>query len=149
MERTFERALLEGRAQIITKVLNVIHKAQWSWEVLDVMFERNLPTSRIEEAQFIAQMKAANVLSDEDILDQVSFVEDTDAAIKRKREQDEREAQMQAQVAVKAIKFKDGESLGTKMGNTKANPNATQEEDVTNDRRMDRDDGRNAKSTDR
>lgn len=137
MERTFERSLLEGRAQIITKILNFINKTDWDWEYLDVAFERNLPTSRTEEAQFIAQMKAANVVADEDILDQVSFIEDTDAAVLRKKAQDMEQAKMQANLAVKAASFRDSGSLGTKMGNTKARPNATLQEDVTNDRRLD------------
>lgn len=141
MERTFERSLLEGRAQIITKILNFINKTDWDWEVIDVAFERNLPTSRTEEAQFMAQLKAANVVADEDILDQVSFIEDTDAAILRKRAQDEREAKAQAKMAVKAASAR-SDSMGTKMGNTKANPNATQQEDVTNDRRLDDQDER-------
>ncbi len=130
MERTFERSLLEGRAQIITKVLNFINKKKWDWEYLDVAFERNLPTSRIEEAQFIAQMKAADVVADEDILDQVSFIEDTDAAVARKRDQDRRAALEQAEMAVKAASER------------KADPNATLEEDVTNDRRLDDEDER-------
>ena len=137
MERTFERSLLEGRAQLITKILNFINKKDWDWELLDVAFERNLPTSRTEEAQFIAQMKAANVVADEDILDQVSFIEDTDAALIRKRKQDEEEAHMMARTAVKVASARDTGSLGTKMGNTRANPNATLQEDVTNDRRLD------------
>lgn len=142
MERTFERSLLEGRAQMITKILNFINKTEWDWELLDVAFERNLPTSRVEEAQFIAQMKAANVLSDEDILDQVSFVEDTDAAIIRKDKQDRKNAEKQAQMAVKAATERTSkpktDSFGTKMGNTQqgANPNAVRD-DVTNDRRLD------------
>lgn len=129
MERTFERSLLEGRAKKITDILNFLFKTDWDWEVLDVAFERNLPTSRTEEAQFMAQMKAANVLADEDILDQVSFIEDTDAAILRKQAQDMREAEMSANALMAA-------------SSRKANPNATIEEDVTNDRRLDKDDGR-------
>ena len=127
MERTFERSLLEGRAQIITKLLNYINDKKWNWELLDVAFERNLPSSRTEEAQFIAQMKSANILADEDILDQVSFVEDTDAAIARKRAQDEANAEIQAKVLLST-----------------ANPHKTvdKNDDVNNDRRMDKDDGR-------
>lgn len=129
MERTFERSLLEGRAQKVTAILNFLFKETWDWEVLDVAFERNLPTSRTEEAQFMAQMKAANILADEDILDQVSFVEDTDAAVLRKRAQDEREAAEAAKAVANSMR-------------RTANPNATLEEDVTNDRRLDKDDGR-------
>lgn len=130
MERTFERSLLEGRAQMITKILNFINKTDWDWELLDVAFERNLPTSRTEEAQFIAQMKAADVLADEDILDQVSFIEDTDAAVLRKRAQDRMEAEESARMAMAAAK-------------RTANPYAVDKnEDVNNDRRMDKNDGR-------
>ena len=125
MERSFEKSLLEGRAQMITKVLNFLGKTKWDWEVLDVAFERNLPTSRTEEAQFIAQMKAAEILADEDILDQVSFIEDTDAAVLRKRQQDAREAERTASIALRA-----------------ANPHALQDDDVTNDKRTDENDGR-------
>jgi SPP1 family phage portal protein len=133
MERQFEQSLLEGRAQMITKILNFINNTAWDWELLDVAFERNLPTSRTEEAQFIAQMKAANVLSDADILDQVSFVEDTDAAVLRKRMQDIEQARMSAKIMM--------ESARSRFSDT-ANPYATLEEDVTNDRRLDNDDGR-------
>lgn len=125
MERTFERSLLEGRAQMITKVLNFLNKTDWDWEYLDVAFERNLPTSRTEEAQFIAQMKAAEILADEDILDQVSFIEDTDAAVLRRRQQEERQMQESARLALRA-----------------ANPHALQDDDVTNDKRTDDNDGR-------
>lgn len=125
MERSFERSLLEGRAQMITSVMNFLGKTNWDWEVLDVAFERNLPTSRTEEAQFIAQMKAAEILADEDILDQVSFIEDTDAAVMRKRRQDERQAESMANIALRA-----------------ANPHALQDDDVTNDKRTDDNDGR-------
>lgn len=137
MERTFERSLLEGRARMITTILNFTLDEKWDWELLDVAFERNLPTSRVEEAQFIAQMKAANVLSDADILDQVSFVEDTDAAIIRKTKQDVEKAELSAKMAAKAaqsVRFTDTQE--------KADPNATLESDVTNDRKMDKDDGR-------
>lgn len=137
MERTFERSLLEGRARMITTILNFTLKENWDWELLDVAFERNLPTSRVEEAQFIAQMKAANVLSDADILDQVSFVEDTDAAIIRKTKQDVEKADLNAKIAAKAAK-----SVRYTDTQDKADPNATLESDVTNDRKMDKDDGR-------
>ena len=130
MERTFERSLLEGRAQMITKVLNFLNKTDWDWELLDVAFERNLPTSRTEEAQFIAQMKSADVLADEDILDQVSFIEDTDAAVLRKRAQDEREAREEAEAAIAVAR-------------RAPNPYAVDKnDDVNNDRRMDKADGR-------
>lgn len=93
LERTFEKSLLEGRARIITAILNYMNKTEWDWEKLDVAFDRNLPSSRVEEAQFIAQMKGADILADEDILDQVQFIENSKDAIRRKREQDEYEAQ--------------------------------------------------------
>ena len=96
LERTFEKALLQGRAQTITAILNFMHKTDWDWEKLDVTFDRNLPSSRSEEAQFIAQMKGADIMSDKDILDQVLFVDDSAAAVKRKLEQDEREAKLLA-----------------------------------------------------
>lgn len=129
MERTFERSLLEGRAQMITKILNFLGKTDWDWELLDVAFERNLPTSRTEEAQFIAQMKNADVLADADILDQVSFVEDTDAAVERKRAQDEREAREAAEAALAASR--------------RVNPyTVDKNDDVNNDRRLDKADGR-------
>lgn len=137
MERTFERSLLEGRARIITDILNFTLDEKWDWELLDVAFERNLPTSRVEEAQFIAQMKAANILSDADILDQVSFVEDTDAAIIRKTKQDVEKAELSAKMAAKAT-----QSVRYTDTQQKADPNATLESDVTNDRKMDKDDGR-------
>lgn len=93
LERTFEKSLLEGRARIITAILNYMNKTEWDWEKLDVAFDRNLPSSRVEEAQFIAQMKGADILADEDILDQVQFIENSKDAVRRKREQDEYEAQ--------------------------------------------------------
>ena len=96
LERSFERALLQGRAQMITEILNFFHKTDWDWEKLDVAFDRNLPSSRSEEAQFIAQMKGADIMSDKDILDQVQFVDDSAAAVARKIEQDEREAKLLA-----------------------------------------------------
>lgn len=96
LERSFERALLQGRAQMITEILNFFHKTEWDWEKLDVAFDRNLPSSRSEEAQFIAQMKGADIMSDKDILDQVQFVDDSAAAVARKIEQDEREAKLLA-----------------------------------------------------
>lgn len=96
LERSFERALLQGRAQMITAILNFFHKTEWDWEKLDVAFDRNLPSSRSEEAQFIAQMKGADIMSDKDILDQVQFVDDSAAAVARKLEQDEREAKLLA-----------------------------------------------------
>ena len=96
LERSFERALLQGRAQMITEILNFFHKTEWDWEKLDVAFDRNLPSSRSEEAQFIAQMKGADIMSDKDILDQVQFVDDSAAAVARKLEQDEREAKLLA-----------------------------------------------------
>ena len=96
LERSFEKALLQGRAQIITAILNFMHKTDWDWEKLDVTFDRNLPSSRSEEAQFIAQMKGADIMSDKDILDQVQFVDDSAAAVARKLEQDEREAKLLA-----------------------------------------------------
>lgn len=96
LERSFERALLQGRAQMITAILNFFHKTEWDWEKLDVAFDRNLPSSRSEEAQFIAQMKGADIMSDKDILDQVQFVDDSAAAVARKIEQDEREAKLLA-----------------------------------------------------
>lgn len=94
LERTFEKALLQGRAQMITKILNFFKKTEWDWEKLDVAFDRNLPSSRTEEAQFIAQMKGADIMSDKDILDQVQFVDDSAAAVERKLEQDRVEAEM-------------------------------------------------------
>lgn len=102
MERSFEKALLQGRARIITSVLNFFLGKDWDWEKLDVYFDRNLPSSRTEEAQFIAQMKSADIMSDKDILDQVQFVDDSAAAVFRKREQDEYEAKVSAQEAMKA-----------------------------------------------
>ena len=96
LERSFERALLQGRAQMITEILNFFHKTEWDWEKLDVAFDRNLPSSRSEEAQFIAQMKSADIMSDKDILDQVQFVDDSAATVARKLEQDEREAKLLA-----------------------------------------------------
>jgi hypothetical protein len=68
----------------------------------DVTFDRNLPSSRSEEAQFIAQMKGADIMSDKDILDQVQFVDDSTAAVARKLEQDEREARLLAQTTLRA-----------------------------------------------
>ena len=100
LERSFERALLQGRAQMITAALNYFYQTDWDWEKLDVTFDRNLPSSRTEEAQFIAQMKGADIMSDKDILDQVQFVDDSDAAVKRKREQDEYEAAVMAKAAM-------------------------------------------------
>lgn len=100
LERSFERALLQGRAQMITEILNFFHKTDWDWEKLDVAFDRNLPSSRSEEAQFIAQMKGADIMSDKDILDQVQFVDDSAAAVARKLEQDEREAKLLARNAL-------------------------------------------------
>lgn len=100
LERSFERALLQGRAQMITAALNFFFETKWDWEKLDVAFDRNLPSSRSEEAQFIAQMKGADIMSDKDILDQVQFVDDSNAAVARKREQDEYEAKMMANTAL-------------------------------------------------
>jgi len=102
LERTFEKALLQGRAQMITKVLNYLHKTDWDWEKLDVTFDRNLPSSRTEEAQFISQMKGADIMSDKDILDQVQFVDDSAATVERKRLQDEQEARMLSSAALTA-----------------------------------------------
>ena len=102
LERSFERALLQGRAQMITAILNFFHKTDWDWEKLDVAFDRNLPSSRTEEAQFIAQMKGADIMSDKDILDQVQFVDDSAAAVARKIEQDEREAKLLSQATLTA-----------------------------------------------
>lgn len=101
LERTFEKSLLQGRAQIITAVLNFLHGTNWDWEKLDVMFDRNLPSSRVEEAQFIAQMKGADIMSDKDILDQVQFVDDSAATVKRKMEQDMREAELLAKATLR------------------------------------------------
>ena len=100
LERSFERALLQGRAQMITAALNYFFQTDWDWEKLDVTFDRNLPSSRSEEAQFIAQMKSADIMSDKDILDQVQFVDDSDAAVHRKREQDVYEADVMAKAAM-------------------------------------------------
>jgi len=100
LERSFERALLQGRAQMITAALNFFFKTEWDWEKLDVAFDRNLPSSRSEEAQFIAQMKGADIMSDKDILDQVQFVDDSNAAVARKREQDEYEARQMARTTL-------------------------------------------------
>lgn len=97
LERTFERGLLEGRAKIITSILNFTNGTDWDWEKLDVAFDRNLPSSRVEEAQFIAQMKGADILSDEDILDQVQFVENSKDAVHRKRLQDKYEEERLAE----------------------------------------------------
>jgi hypothetical protein len=41
-------------------------------------------------------------MSDKDILDQVQFVDDSAAAVKRKLEQDEREAKLLAQTTLRA-----------------------------------------------
>ena len=101
LERSFEKALLQGRAQMITAILNFFHKTNWDWEKLDVAFDRNLPSSRTEEAQFIAQMKGADIMSDKDILDQVQFVDDSASAVARKIEQDEREAKLLAQATMR------------------------------------------------
>lgn len=101
LERSFEKALLQGRAQMVTAILNFFHKTNWDWEKLDVAFDRNLPSSRTEEAQFIAQMKGADIMSDKDILDQVQFVDDSAAAVARKIEQDEREAKLLAQATMR------------------------------------------------
>lgn len=100
LERSFERALLQGRAQMITAALNYFFQTDWDWEKLDVTFDRNLPSSRSEEAQFIAQMKGADIMSDKDILDQVQFVDDSDAAVQRKRDQDAYEAEVMAKAAM-------------------------------------------------
>lgn len=100
LERSFERALLQGRAQMITAALNYFFQTDWDWEKLDVTFDRNLPSSRSEEAQFIAQMKSADIMSDKDILDQVQFVDDSDAAVQRKRDQDVYEADVMAKAAM-------------------------------------------------
>lgn len=97
LERTFEKGLLEGRARIITAILNFTNGTEWDWEKLDVAFDRNLPSSRVEEAQFIAQMKGADILADEDILDQVQFIENSKDAVRRKRVQDEYEAKLLAE----------------------------------------------------
>ena len=102
LERTFEKALLQGRAKMITKVLNYLKQTEWDWEKLDVAFDRNLPSSRSEEAQFIAQMKGADIMSDKDILDQVQFVDDSVAAVERKRIQDEAEAKQLADATLAA-----------------------------------------------
>lgn len=101
LERSFEKSLLQGRAQMITAILNFFKKTDWDWEKLDVAFDRNLPSSRTEEAQFIAAMKGADIMSDKDILDQVQFVDDSAAAVARKLEQDEREARLLAQTAMR------------------------------------------------
>jgi len=100
LERSFEKALLQGRAQMITAALNYFYQTKWDWEKLDVTFDRNLPSSRSEEAQFIAQMKGADIMSDKDILDQVQFVDDSTAAVERKREQDAYEAEVMSKAAM-------------------------------------------------
>ena len=97
LERSFERGLLEGRARMITALLNFVNGTDWDWEKLDVAFDRNLPSSRVEEAQFIAQMKGADIMADEDILDQVQFVENSHEAVLRKRAQDKYEAEQMAE----------------------------------------------------
>lgn len=97
LERTFEKGLLEGRARIITAIMNFTNGTDWDWEKLDVAFDRNLPSSRVEEAQFIAQIKGADILSDEDILDQVQFIENSKDAVRRKRLQDQYEAERLAE----------------------------------------------------
>ena len=97
LERSFERGLLEGRARMITALLNFVTGTDWDWEKLDVAFDRNLPSSRVEEAQFIAQMKGADIMADEDILDQVQFVENSHEAVLRKRAQDKYEAEQMAE----------------------------------------------------
>lgn len=131
LERVFERSLLEGRARIITKILNYLNDKEWDWEILDVSFDRNLPSSRVEEAQFIAHMKGANILSDRDILDQVQFVEDSDAAVARKRIQDEEEARLLADSSL----------------NDKVNPYVVKDKDnIENDRKVDNADGRVGKA---
>ena len=93
LERSFEKSLLEGRAQKITSLMNEGTKNAYNWEVLDVTFTRNIPSSAIEEVQFMTQAKASGLLADKDILDMVSFVEDSEAAHQRKLEQDRTEAE--------------------------------------------------------
>lgn len=118
LERCFERSLLEGRAQKIAALMNAESKTQsYNWEVLDVTFSRNIPSSSIEEAQFMTQAKAAGLLADVDILDMVSFVEDSTAAHKRKLEQDEAEARADVR-AIKAAQGAepDGEAGGDDDG---------------------------------
>jgi SPP1 family phage portal protein len=115
LERSFEKALLQGRAQMITAVLNFFHKTGWDWEKLDVTFDRNLPSSRSEEAQFIAQMKGADIMSDKDILDQVQFVDDSTAAVARKLEQDEREAKLLAQTTLRASRNSAAENTDDRL----------------------------------
>ena len=115
LERSFEKALLQGRAQMITAVLNFFYKTKWDWEKLDVTFDRNLPSSRSEEAQFIAQMKGADIMSDKDILDQVQFVDDSAAAVKRKLEQDEREAKLLAQTTLRASRNSAAENTDDRL----------------------------------
>lgn len=87
-ERGYERSLLEGRAKKITALLNALTGEKYNWETLDVNFERNTPSSLIEEAQFASQMAASGVISDADIVDRLTFIENTDAAIRRKQAQD-------------------------------------------------------------
>ena len=82
---------------MITALLNFTNGTDWDWEKLDVAFDRNLPSSRVEEAQFIAQMKGADIMADEDILDQVQFVENSHEAVLRKRAQDKYEAEQMAE----------------------------------------------------
>lgn len=93
LERAFEKSLLEGRAQKITALMNAGTSNAYNWEVLDVTFSRNIPSSAIEEVQFMTQAKASGLLADKDILDMVSFVEDSEAAHRRKQEQDRTEVE--------------------------------------------------------
>ena len=93
LERSFEKSLLEGRAQKITALLNEGTKNEYNWEVLDVTFARNIPSSAIEEIQFATQAKASGLFADKDILDMISFVEDSEAAHERKLEQDRKETE--------------------------------------------------------
>ena len=108
-ERNFEKGLLEGRAQKITALMNEGTANNYNWEVLDVAFSRNIPSSMTDEAQFMTQVKGSGLLSDKDILDMVSFVEDSEAAHQRKLEQDKQEANEIAEAMNVRVRGRTGE----------------------------------------
>ena len=62
-----------------------------------------------DEAQFMTQVKGSGLLSDKDILDMVSFVEDSEAAHQRKLEQDKQEANEIAEAMNVRVRGRTGE----------------------------------------
>lgn len=86
-ERYMEKGLKE-RFKLYANFLNVISKSgEIPIEEVDVMFKRNLPSNDFEISQMINNL--SDVIDQETLISQLSFVKDASDIIKAKQEEDE------------------------------------------------------------